>query len=117
MDQKISKIYRQQIFKEPTTKYAYNPRSYKKRVSVIDNTKEKYLWEAQQLEEQLKEDVSCSINKELVYSKAMDEFYRKNKLFERQRFGDIVVPQSGNNQQIYNIIGRYYKKIDDVEAG
>jgi len=50
-----------------------------------------------ELEAKLKNDVSCSINKELVYTKAMDEFYKKNKLFARQKVGDILVPQSSNN--------------------
>ena len=94
----VNKIYREQSFPETTTKWAFNPTKYERKVTVkIDNEKEKWIQKAKELEAQLKRDVSCSINKELVYSKAMGEFYKKNKLTARQKFGDIVVPHSSNN--------------------
>lgn len=80
----VNKIYREQPFPETTIKWAFNPTKYERKVTVkIDNEKEKWIQKAKELEAQLKRDVSCSINKELVYSKAMGEFYKKNKLTAR----------------------------------
>ena len=80
----VNKIYREQPFPETTTKWAFNPTKYERKVTVkIDNEKEKWIQKAKELEAQLKRDVSCSINKELVYSKALGEFYKKNKLTAR----------------------------------
>lgn len=48
----------------------------------------------------LKNDVTCTIDKELVYSSALAEFIVKRKLAPLEKVGDIIIPKSSNGDSI-----------------
>lgn len=92
---KVKTLFRELPEKEVPTEYAVNPDEFVRKTEIeLDPEKEQWIKAAMQLERKLTLDITCTLDKELVYSKAVPEYLKKKGISPREKAGDIVVPNN-----------------------
>lgn len=65
----------------------------------------------------MKKDITCTLDKELVYSPAVYEFQNDKGIIPRDKQGDMVIPNNVFGDQMMKLTYEYYKKINEPLTG